>query len=219
MFFTNLLTLSIPTKGLVSKIEKIFNPLQQLRDNNPYLKIYIAKFKYPISFFKKQTKKTGETKALIGLPIDSHSRKEKMVDKIIEVLYLYVNRAISTKTKQPQYPYSCGSNSILDIADEKRHYKKSSQKIVDICIEIGRQDILFNNLYSLICCDELFEGYFFESLEDHILKNNLNLIQPVILQNFIEYYAKNPQLNANLERCILTFEIENLDLHNLILKK
>ena len=108
----------------------------------------------------------------------------------------------------------CPKEGVLILLE--KHYKKCSKKFVNVCIEIERQDILFDNLYSLICCDTLFEGYFLESLEEHILANRLNQIPAIILKNFIEYYARNANLNTNLERCILNFEIENLDLHNLI---
>ncbi len=147
----------------------------------------------------------GETKALIGLPVDTALRKAKIVDKIIEVLYLYVNRAM----KQ-----DCPSDGPL--GKLVTHYKKCSQKFVNVCIEVDRQDVLFDSLYNLISCDKLFEGFFLESLEEHILSRRLQDIPPGILQSFIEHYAGKPDLQTNLERCILNFEVYNLDLHNLL---
>jgi hypothetical protein len=105
----------------------------------------------------------GETKALIGLPIDTKSRKEKITQKIVDVLYLYVNRAMSVES-----PSHRGVQETFPSVES--HYRKCSKKFVDVCIEIGRTDILFNQLYNLICCDSLFEGYFLESLEEHILQ-------------------------------------------------
>ncbi len=147
----------------------------------------------------------GETKALIGLPVDTTLRKTKIVDKIIDVLYLYVNRAM----KQ-----DCPRDGRL--AKLATHYQKCSRNFVNVCIEIERQDVLFDSLYSLISCDKLFEAYFLESLEEHILSRRLYDIPPSILQNFIEHYSANPDLQTNLERCILNFEVYNLDLHNLL---
>lgn len=74
-------------------------------------------------------------------------RKEKIVDKIIDVLYLYVNRAMNQDCPKS------GPQNVLE-----KHYERSSSKFVRVCIEIDRQDILFDNLYSLITCDALFEG-------------------------------------------------------------
>ena len=96
------------------------------------------------------------------------------------------------------------------------HYQKCSRKFVNVCIEVGRQDVLFDGLYSLISCDKLFEGFFLESLEEHILSGRLRQIPPGILKNFIEHFAADSSLQANLEKCILSFEIQNLDLDNLI---
>ena len=147
----------------------------------------------------------GETKALIGLPIDEELRKEKIIDKIIDILYLYVNRAI--KQDCPQV----GKLEMLE-----KHYKKCSEKIVEICMSINNEDILFNNLYSLVNCDPLFEGYFFESLHEYVLLNRLKTIPPFILKNFIDYYSKSEELLKMLEKCIPHFSIESIDLHNLI---
>ena len=147
----------------------------------------------------------GETKALIGLPIDSNLRKEKIVDKIIDILYLYINRAM----KQ-----DCPTDGKLDVLAE--HYKKCSSKCVNVCITIKRQDLLFDNLYNLLNIDRLFEGYFFESLEDYILDNKLDSIPPSIIQNFIDYYSSNLNMLDRLEKCLLHFDIGNLDLHNVI---
>jgi hypothetical protein len=147
----------------------------------------------------------GETKALIGLPMDSNLRKEKIVDKIIDILYLYINRAM----KQ-----DCPTDGKLDILAD--HYRKCSSKCVYVCITIKRQELLFDNLYNLLNIDRLFEGYFFESLEDYILDNKLDSIPPSIIKSFIDYYSSNLNMLDRLEKCLLHFDIANLDLHNVI---
>lgn len=147
----------------------------------------------------------GETKALIGLPIDSRLRREKLTDKIVDVLYLYVNRAM----KQ-----DCPTVGKLDVLE--KHYRKCSSKCVLVCMSINRQDILFDNLYNLLSCDKLFEGYFFESLEEHVLANQLNKIPPAIIRSFIDYYQNNPALHSNLEKCLLHFDVSKIDLHNIM---
>ncbi|CAF0823316.1 unnamed protein product [Brachionus calyciflorus] len=147
----------------------------------------------------------GQTKALIGLPSDLTLRKEKICEKIIDILHLYVNRSI--KQDSPK----SGSVDLLE-----KHYFKTSQKLVSVCIQIERQDILFNNLYDLISCDAIFQGYFFESLEDPLLSNKLNDIPPGLIKKFIKYYKTNPELLGNLEKCLLHFNISNIDFHDVI---
>lgn len=100
-------------------------------------------------------------------------------------------------------------------------------------MSIGRHDILFDTIYSLLSCDKLFEGYFFESLEEHILSGSsgsgLNRnrssatastlahhIPPVILRAFIDYYAAQPALHASLEKCLLHFDVSKIDLHSVM---
>lgn len=147
----------------------------------------------------------GEAKALIGLPMDSQMRKEKIIEKIVDILYLYVNRAL--KQDSP-------ANGKLEILE--KHYRKSSSKCVKVCMTINRQDILFDNLYGLLSCDRLFEGYFFESLEEHILDNKLKQIPPGLIKSFIDYYLQNESLHSNLEKCLFYFDISNIDLHNVM---
>jgi hypothetical protein len=113
----------------------------------------------------------GETKALIGLPIEPQLRKEKIQDKIIDLLYLYAQRSI----KQ-----DCPSNGKLDALE--RHYKKCSCRFVHVCIAIERQDILFDQIYQLISCDFLFESFFLESLEEYILSGRLKWMPPIVLK-------------------------------------
>ncbi len=145
----------------------------------------------------------GETKALIGLPIDPKLRKQKIIDKIIDILYVYIDRAM----KQ-----DCPTNGKLDVLE--KHYKKISNKCVNVCITINRQGILFDSLYAHLSEDTLFEGFFFESLEEHLLDDKLKEIPPQIIKNFVDYYEKNPSLHANLEKCLFHFDIACIDLHS-----
>jgi hypothetical protein len=163
-----------------------------LNENNLDLAIDLA-----LAMFK------GETKALIGLPIDSKLRKQKIIDKIIDILYVYIDRAM----KQ-----DCPTNGKLDVLE--KHYKKISNKCVNVCITINRQSILFDSLYSHLSEDSLFEGFFFESLEEHLINDKLKEIPPQIIKSFIDYYEKNPHLHAKLERCLFHFDIACIDLHS-----
>lgn len=109
----------------------------------------------------------------------------------------------------------CPSVGKLELLE--KHYRKCSSKCVQVCIRIDKQDILFNNLYSLICCDKLFEGFFFESLEDQILANRLFEIPSEIISRFIEYYSQGqPLLLPNLEKCLLHFDVSKVDLNQVI---
>jgi hypothetical protein len=170
---------------------------------------------------------SGNTKALIGLPIDLKQRQQVIAQKIVELLYLYVNRAI----KQ-----DCPSSGKLE--QLQAHYTRVSNKCVNVCMAIDRVDILFDNIYSIMSMDPLFEANFLLSLEESFLNKRLlsggHHVPPVIIQRFIEYYASQaialtPSTTAlaasnarshptldNLERCLLNFDIEYLDLHNVI---
>lgn len=109
----------------------------------------------------------------------------------------------------------CPTLGKLDILE--KHYRRCSSKCVQVCVIIDRQDILFNNLFSLITCDKFFEGFFFESLEDYILSNKLNNIPTDIIRRFIEYYIKGKSsLLTSLEKCLLHFDVTKVDLHSVI---
>lgn len=139
------------------------------------------------------------------MPIDSRLRKQKIIDKLVDLLNEYIDRAM----KQ-----DCPTNGKLDVLE--RHYKKVSQKCVNACILINRQDILFDSLYSLLSQDSLFEGFFFESLQEYLLNDRLKDIPPQTVKSFIDYYANNPDLHADLEKCLLHFDIACLDLHSVM---
>jgi hypothetical protein len=147
----------------------------------------------------------GEAKALIGLPMDSKTKHQLIIDKILDILYLYIDRAM----KQ-----DCPSAGRLELLE--KHFLKTSSKCVSVCILIDRQNLLFDNIYSLISQDSLFEGYFFESLETYLLDNKLKEIPPQIVQNFIDFYSKNYSLHSRLEKCLFHFDILTLDLHSVI---
>lgn len=107
--------------------------------------------------------------------------------------------------------------SIGKLDELVNHYRRCSSKCVQVCMKIDRQDILFNNLYSLISCDKLFEGFFFESLEDYILSNKLTSIPTEIISSFVEYYTKTqPSLLPNLEKCLLHFDTNKLKLNEIL---
>ncbi|RNA35004.1 vacuolar sorting-associated 8 -like protein, partial [Brachionus plicatilis] len=146
----------------------------------------------------------GHTKALIGLPNDTKIRQEKICHKILDMLQLYVNWAIR----------SCPTHGSLHLLEQ--HYAQASRKLFAVCTRIHRQDILFNNVYDLITCDSVFEGAFYESLEDALLSNQLGDIPPSIVKKIIKHYKNSDRLLANLEKCLLHFNIANIDFHDVI---
>lgn len=145
-----------------------------------------------------------KTKALIGLPNDTKARKVKICEKILDILQLYVNCAIKT----------CPNHGSFEILE--KHYLKTSQKLISVCTQIERQDILFNNIYDLVTCDTVFEAVFYESLEDPLLSNKLAEIPPFIVKKIIKHYKNNPKLLPKLEKCLLHFNVSNIDFHDVI---
>jgi hypothetical protein len=98
----------------------------------------------------------GETKALIGLPMNSNLRRERIVSKCIDILYLYVNKMIIDCTSQSGIEEKEGKEE--DISTETEtcstkngiNYSDCCAKCIDLCIEIKKPDILFDNIYTLI---------------------------------------------------------------------
>lgn len=143
----------------------------------------------------------NKVKALVGLPQDPKERSEKIIDKLIDLLYLYINRGL----KQ-----DCPQGGRIEVLEA--HYKALSSKCAEICLAIDRKDLLFDNIYPIISVDKLVEGYFFESLEEPIVKGRLNSIPPEILSRFVDYFTKK-ELLANVEKCILHFDVLSMDLN------
>lgn len=143
-------------------------------------------------------------KGLIGLPIDVKQRKERIMDKLIDVLYLYINYTLK----------NCNENDRLIAII----YKYLCSKCINLCISMNRDDLLFDSIYNVLITQQpSIEGYFYESLEKPIIDRRLKHIPASILKSFIEHYIEQ-NLYKNLEMCILSLNesITEIDLDQII---
>ncbi len=154
----------------------------------------------------------NRVKALVGLPMDIRQRKLKISDKLIDLLYLYMNRHISSSVAN------------TDIG-------AYVSKCIGTCIEINRFDLLFGNVYELLCTCSIdtgqdIESHFYTQLVDPILNRKLAhvTIPPLIIKKFINFFilkpvadgATNNDCLGTLEKCILNFNVYDLDIDELM---
>ena len=143
-------------------------------------------------------------KALIGLPIDAKQRKEKIIDKLIDVFFLYINHTLKQIEK------------IHLETDRIANLRYLCAKCVNICVGLKREDLLFDQIFQSLMLNPKIENYFYEALETPILNRHLKFIPANMLKNFIEYYIENTTLHKNLELCICNLDATQLDLDQMI---
>ena len=143
-------------------------------------------------------------KALIGLPIDVKLRKEKIMDKFIDVFYLFIN-------------YSLKQIEKLHLESDKiANLRQLCTKCINNCICLKREDLLYDQIFQSLMLNPKIEAYFYEALETPILNRQLKFIPARMLQNFIEYYAEKKSLHKNLELCICNLDPTQLDIDQII---
>jgi hypothetical protein len=143
-------------------------------------------------------------RALIGLPIDITKRKEKIIDKLIDVFYLFINHSLK-QAEKIQYE-----------VDKALNLRYLCMKCVGICISLKREDLLYEQVFELLMVNQDIEKYFYEALETPILNRQLKFIPASMLKSFIEYYIQDKSLHKNLELCILNLDATQLDLDQII---
>jgi hypothetical protein len=148
----------------------------------------------------------NRVKALVGLPLDIKQRKLKISDKLIDLLYLYINRHIAS------------SMNITDI-------NEFVSKCISTCIEINRFDLLFGNVYELLCSCSADTGHniensFYMQLVEPILSKKLAnvAIPPSIIKRFINFFACSSETFSldTLEKCVVNFSVYDLDIDELM---
>ena len=137
----------------------------------------------------------GKAKTAEGLPQEHDQLRRVVGDHMTEVVYTYLAKMLTT------------APSNTNVAEA--HYRKACGVCIDYCIVIGREEMLFNEVYPKFC-DAQKQDVFLELLEPFMLADYLRQLQPELLQAFVQHYQRRGWL-SRVEQCIIHMDILVID--------
>ncbi|XP_039848297.1 uncharacterized protein LOC120707318 isoform X2 [Panicum virgatum] len=163
----------------------------------------------------------GQTQGVVDLPRTVDSIREAIMPYLVELLlsyisyvFEYISIALSSHTGKG------GETDVLIEADRslltqrEEQYARVGGVAVEYCVHIGRNDILFDTVFSKFVAAQS-GGMFLEVLEPYILKDMLGSLPPEIMQSLVEHYSGKGWLQR-VEQCILHMDISSLDFNQVV---
>ncbi|CAN6226951.1 unnamed protein product [Urochloa humidicola] len=163
----------------------------------------------------------GQTQGVVDLPRTVDSIREAIMPYLVELLlsyisyvFEYISIALSNHTGKG------GDSDVLIEADRslltqrEEQYARVGGVAVEYCVHIGRNDILFDTVFSKFVAAQS-GGMFLEVLEPYILKDMLGSLPPEIMQALVEHYSGKGWLQR-VEQCILHMDISSLDFNQVV---
>ncbi|XP_025799540.1 uncharacterized protein LOC112879491 isoform X1 [Panicum hallii] len=163
----------------------------------------------------------GQTQGVVDLPRTVDSIREAIMPYLVELLlsyisyvFEYISIALSSHTGKG------GETDVLIEADRslltqrEEQYARVGGVAVEYCVHIGRNDILFDTVFSKFVAAQS-GGMFLEVLEPYILKDMLGSLPPEIMQALVEHYSGKGWLQR-VEQCILHMDISSLDFNQVV---
>ncbi|XP_021314780.1 uncharacterized protein LOC8055060 isoform X2 [Sorghum bicolor] len=163
----------------------------------------------------------GQTQGVVDLPRTVDLIREAIMPYLVELLlsyisyvFEYISIALSNHTGKG------GESDVLIEADRSlltqrdEQYARVGGVAVEYCVHIGRNDILFDTVFSKFVAAQS-GGMFLEVLEPYILKDMLGSLPPEIMQALVEHYSGKGWLQR-VEQCILHMDISSLDFNQVV---
>ncbi|KAF0911591.1 hypothetical protein E2562_011213 [Oryza meyeriana var. granulata] len=163
----------------------------------------------------------GQTQGVVDLPRTVDSIREAIMPYLVELLlsyihyvFEYISIALSSHTGK-----GGASDGLVDadrslLTQREEQYARVGGVAVEYCVHIGRNDILFDTVFSKFV-DAESGGMFLEVLEPYILKDMLGSLPPEIMQALVEHYSRKGWLQR-VEQCILHMDISSLDFNQVV---
>ncbi|KAF7104037.1 hypothetical protein CFC21_104966 [Triticum aestivum] len=163
----------------------------------------------------------GHTQGVVDLPRKVDSIREAIVPSLLELLlsyigyvFEYISIALSNHTGK-----GGAADGLIDadrslLTEREEQYARVGGVAVEFCVHIGRNDILFDTVFSKFVAAQS-GGVFLEALEPYILKDMLGSLPPEIMQALIEHYSGKGWLQR-VEQCILHMDISSLDFNQVV---
>lgn len=163
----------------------------------------------------------GQTQGVVDLPRTVDSIRDAIMPYLVELLLSYISYVFEyISIALPNHTGKGGESGVLIEADRSlltqrdEQYARVGGVAVEYCVHIGRNDILFDTVFSKFAAAES-GGMFLEVLEPYILKDMLGSLPPEIMQALVEHYSGKGWLQR-VEQCILHMDISSLDFNQVV---
>ncbi|VAI54538.1 unnamed protein product [Triticum turgidum subsp. durum] len=163
----------------------------------------------------------GHTQGVVDLPRTVDSIRGAIMPYLVELLlsyigyvFEYISIALSNHTGK-----GGATDGLIDadrslLTQREEQYARVGGVAVEFCVHIGRNDILFDTVFSKFVAAQS-GGIFLEVLEPYILKDMLGSLPPEIMQALVEHYSGKGWLQR-VEQCILHMDISSLDFNQVV---
>uniref|UniRef100_A0A8K9XMU1 VPS8 subunit of CORVET complex n=1 Tax=Oncorhynchus mykiss TaxID=8022 RepID=A0A8K9XMU1_ONCMY len=145
----------------------------------------------------------GTAKAVLGLFGDPAKRKGVVADKMIEILFQYVERSVK----------KCPEHGKIQIMEQ--HFQDMVPVMVDYCLQLQRTDLLFNQLYTRLVENCVARGVFLESLEPYIVSERLGCVTAPVMRDLLTHLQDNNMMDS-VENCLIHLDITSLDIQQVV---
>ncbi|TVU33578.1 hypothetical protein EJB05_25403, partial [Eragrostis curvula] len=163
----------------------------------------------------------GQTQGVVDLPRTVDSIREAIMPYLVELLlsyisyvFEYISIALSNHTGKGGEPDGLIEIDRSLLTQREEQYARVGGVAVEYCVHIGRNDILFDTVFSKFVAAQS-GGIFLEVLEPYILKDMLGSLPPEIMQALVEHYSGKGWLQR-VEQCILHMDISSLDFNQVV---
>ncbi|XP_051936976.1 vacuolar protein sorting-associated protein 8 homolog isoform X2 [Hippocampus zosterae] len=142
-------------------------------------------------------------KAVVGLCVDPLKRKGIVGDKMVEILFQFVDHAMKR----------CPEQGRIQVMEQ--HFHDVIPILIDFCLLLQRTDLLFDQLYARLVENVVAKGVFLEALESYIVMDRLGHLPTPIMKDLLAHYHSNGLMD-NLERCIVRLDVTSLDIQQVV---
>uniref|UniRef100_A0A0D9VBL8 RING-type domain-containing protein n=1 Tax=Leersia perrieri TaxID=77586 RepID=A0A0D9VBL8_9ORYZ len=156
----------------------------------------------------------GQTQGVVDLPRTVDSIREAIMLYLVELLlsyihyvFEYISIALSSHTGKGGTADGLVDADRSLLTQREEQYARVGGVAVEYCVHIGRNDILFDTVFSKFVAAKSGEPY--------ILKDMLGSLPPEIMQALVEHYSSKGWLQR-VEQCILHMDISSLDFNQVV---
>ncbi|KAL1021743.1 hypothetical protein UPYG_G00017420 [Umbra pygmaea] len=145
----------------------------------------------------------GTAKAVVGLFGDPAKRKSVVADKMVEILFQYVERSLK----------KCPEHGKIQVMEQ--HFQDMVPVVVDYCLLLQRTDLLFNQLYSRLVENCVARGVFLENLEPYVVSERLGCVTAPVMRDLLAHLQDNNMMDS-VQNCLVHMDITSLDIQQVV---
>ena len=154
---------------------------------------HIAAIQLATSYYSGEANKVA-----VGLPEDDTIRHNLVQEKLLEMILASLRYTFNK------------SRSIEQSNGDHRPLEELASACIKACINMEDTDFLFEDVYTFFQDGDV-EGVFLESLEPHIVDDEITIVSPVVIKDLVGHYTARG-LNSRLEEMICHLDPGTMDI-------